>query len=298
VDGKRPGVDIGFARARTRDAVKTGVVVGGRFVELRTFGWPGDVGVGRLFGEWAAALALIRSEVAAHWTTLLAGAPSVEDLSFAAPLAPTQIFQVAQNYADHARELGERLPSRPYIFSGLPSAICGATDDVMLPAHGNHDWEIELGVVIKTATFMADAATASSNIAGYVIANDITTRDALRRTDIDRIDYIAAKNRPTFLPLGPYFVPADQIRVDDLRLRLHVNGELRQDGTCRDLAFSVPDLVSILSRTAMLLPEDLVLTGTPAGTGHATKRYLQPGDVIDAEVDGLGRQRNRCALAD
>lgn len=278
--------------------MKTGVVVGGRFVELRTFGWPGDVGVGSLFGEWAAALALIRTEVAAHWTTLLAGAPSVEDLSFAAPVAPTQIFQVAQNYADHARELGEQLPRRPYIFSGLPSAICGPTDDVMLPAHGNHDWEIELGVVIKAPTFMADPATASGNVAGYVIANDITTRDALRRTDIDRIDYIAAKNRLTFLPLGPYLVPADQIRVDDLRLRLQVNGEPRQDGTCRDLAFSAPDLVSILSRTAMLLPEDLLLTGTPAGTGHATKRYLHPGDVIDAEIDGLGRQRNRCILAD
>lgn len=298
MDDPLPTVRIGFARVRTGDALRTGVVVADRFIGLRAFGWPDDLAVSGLFADWPAVLAYIRSELTHHRGSLLADAADVESLSFAAPIEPGQIVQVAQNYADHARELGEQLPSRPFFFLGLPSAISGANDDVVLPVDGMHDWEIELGVVVGARTFAVDAATAASHIAGYLIANDITTRDALRRTDIARTDYIAAKNRPTFLPLGPYVVPADQVRTDDLGLRLRVNEELRQDGSCRDMVFSPPDLVSILSRTALLLPGDLVLTGTPAGTGHATQRYLHPGDVIDAEVDGLGRQRNRCVLAD
>jgi 2-keto-4-pentenoate hydratase/2-oxohepta-3-ene-1,7-dioic acid hydratase in catechol pathway len=291
-------VEIRLARARTKHGPVTGVVHAARFVGLRAFGWSNDTAITSLFNDWASALAHIRAELARHRAPLLRRAPRTGQLSFAAPIEPTQIFQVAQNYADHARELGEQPPSRPFLFNGLPSAICGATDNVVLPAHGNHDWEVELGVVIADRTFAVDTAVASSRIVGYMIANDITTRDVLKRTDIARIDYIAAKNRPTFLPLGPYLVPADQIRVGDLRLQLRVNDDVRQDGRCNDMVFAPPELISILSQTTMLLPGDLLLTGTPAGCGHASARYLQPGDIIDAWIPGLGRQRNRCVLAD
>lgn len=291
-------LEIGLARARTKDGLTTGVVHAARFVGLRAFGWPDDTSISAMFNNWADTLAHIRSELAGHRAPLLSDAPSTSQLSFAAPIEPSQIFQVAQNYADHAGELGEQLPSRPFLFNGLPSAICGATDDVVLPAQGNHDWEVELGVVIAGRTFAVDTAVASQRIVGYTIANDITTRDALKRTDIARIDYIAAKNRPTFLPIGPYLVPADQVRIEDLTMQLRVNDHVRQDGRCSDMVFSPSELISILSQTTMLLPGDLLLTGTPAGCGHASGRYLNPGDIIDAQIPGLGRQRNRCVLAD
>ena len=108
------------------------------------------------------------------------------------------------------------------------------------------------------------------------------------------MDYLAAKNPPTFLPTGPFLVPGDEVDAARLPLTLSVNGQVMQQGSTADMVFGVPSLIAELSTQVELLPGDLLLTGTPAGTGHARGRFLQPGDVIEAAIGDLGQQRNRC----
>jgi 2-keto-4-pentenoate hydratase/2-oxohepta-3-ene-1,7-dioic acid hydratase in catechol pathway len=172
--------------------------------------------------------------------------------------------------------------------------MCGPCDDVVLPPTGQHDWELELGVVIRRRGRHVDRTEAADCIAGYTIANDLTTRDRLRRAGADRTDYLAAKNPPTFLPTGPFLVPADEVDPARLSMTLSVNGQVMQQGSTANMVFDVPSLIAALSAQVELLPGDLLLTGTPAGTGHARGRFLQPGDVIEAAIGDLGHQRNRC----
>jgi 2-keto-4-pentenoate hydratase/2-oxohepta-3-ene-1,7-dioic acid hydratase in catechol pathway len=186
----------------------------------------------------------------------------------------------------------------PYLFIGLPSALCGATDDIVLPAHGTeHDWELELALVIGRTARRVTRQDAVSHVAGYLICNDITTRDLVYRPDLARIgsDWLRSKNSPTFLPAGPYLVPAcfagDPM---DLRITLRHNGEIRQDESTKDMIFDVATLISYASSLVELSPGDMLLTGSPAGNGAHWGTYLRPGDVIEAEITGLGTQRNVC----
>jgi 2-keto-4-pentenoate hydratase/2-oxohepta-3-ene-1,7-dioic acid hydratase in catechol pathway len=134
-------------------------------------------------------------------------------------------------------------------------------------------------------------------VAGYTICNDITTRDRLYRADLAKIgtDWVRAKNSPTFLPTGPYLVPAEFVPDwQQLRITLRHNGVTRQDELAKDMIFGIPRLVSYASELTQLEPGDLLLTGSPAGNGAHWGVYLQPGDVMEAEVTGLGQQRNTC----
>ena len=135
-------------------------------------------------------------------------------------------------------------------------------------------------------------------VAGYVIGNDISTRDVMNRPDLPMTDFIMTKSRPTFFPVGPYLVPRECVPDPrQLRLTLSVNGEVMQDDTVDDIIYGVEELVSYASHAAVLGPGDLLLTGSPAGNaGHHGNRWLVPGDVIDAEITGLGRQRNTCVV--
>jgi 2-keto-4-pentenoate hydratase/2-oxohepta-3-ene-1,7-dioic acid hydratase in catechol pathway len=136
-------------------------------------------------------------------------------------------------------------------------------------------------------------------IAGYTICNDITTRDLVYRPDLERIgtDWIRAKNRPTFLPAGPYLVPAAFIPdPSDLVITLRHNGVVRQDELAKDMIFDIPRLVSYASALVPLTPGDLLLTGSPAGNGAHWGVFLAAGDVMEAEITGLGRQRNTCVF--
>ncbi len=188
------------------------------------------------------------------------------------------------------------------MFIGLASAICGPDDNVVLPDIGTqHDWELELGVVIGREAYRVGTEDALSHVAGYVIANDLTTRDRVFRPDMPGLgtDWLAGKNAPTFLPLGPWLVPAAFV-PDPARLRvtLKLNGETMQDETTADMIFGVPELIAHVSAITPLRPGDLLLTGSPAGNGAHYGRYLQPGDVMEATITGgavdLGTQRNRC----
>jgi 2-keto-4-pentenoate hydratase/2-oxohepta-3-ene-1,7-dioic acid hydratase in catechol pathway len=238
------------------------------------------------------------------------------------PVRPGQVLQSGANYrrhvidlvaaerhsvhgatpeearADATRMMDERAANgTPYIFLGSPRAICGAFDDIVLPPHGEkHDWELELAVVIGEAGRFVSPEDAMRLVAGYTICNDLTTRDLVHRGDLKGIgtDWFASKNAPTFLPTGPFLVPAAFVDPDDLRITLKHNSVVRQDESTKDMIFDIPRLISYASRFAELRPGDLLLTGSPAGNGAHWGTFLAEGDVLEGEITGLGSQRNVC----
>ncbi|MDT9684248.1 fumarylacetoacetate hydrolase family protein [Streptomyces sp. TRM76323] len=240
-----------------------------------------------------------------------------------APVEPRQVFQSGANYRQHVIDLhvahrapGDDRPEEerraeaaeimdrraaedlPYVFIGLPSAITGPYDDVVLPAWAEQpDWELELAAVIGRAAYRVSVEEALEHVAGYTIANDLTDRATVFRRDMPQIgtDWLRSKNAPGFTPLGPWIVPAGSIAdPGDLRLTLKLNGGTMQDESTKDMIFNVARMVSYASQTARLLPGDLVLTGSPAGNGMHWGRLLRDGDVMDASITGLGAQRTRC----
>jgi 2-keto-4-pentenoate hydratase/2-oxohepta-3-ene-1,7-dioic acid hydratase in catechol pathway len=258
-------------------------------------------------------------------------APAESDHAFDAlgPLAPLdrwgQVFCAGANYRRHVlelmagaerrgdstdgltaadrdrarKELDERARSgRPFVFMESANAIVGARDDVVLPGDSEqHDWELELAAVIGRPARRVSREEALDAIAGYTICNDVTTRDALIRTDARGLglDWLAGKCAPTFLPTGPLLVPA--AHAGDpmaLRITLKVNGRTMQDESTADMLFDVAALIAHISAVAELRPGDLVLTGSPAGNGAHHGVFLQPGDVMEGAITGLGAQRNRC----
>lgn len=257
------------------------------------------------------------------WDAATEGLPdgpehALAKLEVQAPVQPRQILQAGANYrrhvielviarGDHTRAEAEALmdtrarSGRPFIFTGLPSALCGPYDDVLLPGPGDHDWELELAVVIGRPARHVSREAALSVVAGYTICNDLTTRNLVFRDDIGTMgaDWLAAKNAPTFLPTGPYFVPAELIGDPmNLQVCLTLNGQVMQDESTADMIYDVAALIAHASRCAQLWPGDLLLTGSPAGNGAHWGRYLTDGDVMEGSVTGLGTQRNRCVLSD
>ncbi|MFD3839339.1 fumarylacetoacetate hydrolase family protein [Streptomyces sp. NPDC058642] len=240
-----------------------------------------------------------------------------------APVEPRQVFQSGANYRQHVidLELAHRSPDDPrtveearaetaaimdrraaedlpYVFIGLPSAITGPYDDVVLPSWAEQpDWELELAAVISRPAYRVSVEEALEYVAGYTIANDLTDRATVFRRDMKAIgtDWLRSKNAPGFTPLGPWIVPAASIAdPGDLRVTLRLNGETMQDESTKDMLFGVARIVSYASQSARLLPGDLVLTGSPAGNGMHWGRLLRDGDVMDGSITGLGSQRTRC----
>jgi 2-keto-4-pentenoate hydratase/2-oxohepta-3-ene-1,7-dioic acid hydratase in catechol pathway len=176
--------------------------------------------------------------------------------------------------------------------------MCGAYDDVVLPLEGDkHDWELEFAAVIGRSERHVPPEHALELVAGYIIVNDITTRDLVYRPDLKAIgtDWLRSKNAPTFLPAGPYIVPVAFVSdTSSLRITLRLNGKTMQDESTSDMIFDVARLVSYASSRVALCPGDLILTGSPAGNGSHWGRFLTEGDVMESKVTGLGKQRNRC----
>ncbi|MEV7886659.1 fumarylacetoacetate hydrolase family protein [Streptomyces sp. NPDC002817] len=247
----------------------------------------------------------------------------LEGLRVHAPVEPRQVFQSGANYRQHVidlevahrspddprtveearAEIAEIMDRRaaedlPYVFIGLPSAITGPYDDVVLPSWAEQpDWELELAAVISRPAYRVSVEEALEYVAGYTIANDLTDRATVFRRDMKAIgtDWLRSKNAPGFTPLGPWIVPAGSLSdPGDLRVTLRLNGETMQDESTKDMLFGVARIVSYTSRTVQLLPGDLVLTGSPAGNGMHWGRLLRDGDVMDGSITGLGAQRTRC----
>ncbi|MEV5749053.1 fumarylacetoacetate hydrolase family protein [Actinoallomurus sp. NPDC052308] len=226
--------------------------------------------------------------------------PVVEPGRFGPPLDRVgKIICIGLNYADHARETGATPPEEPILFLKTADTVVGPHDDVLIPRGSKKtDWEVELAVVIgTTARYLDSVEQARACIAGYAISNDVSEREfQLERGG----QWDKGKNCETFNPLGPWILSADEVTdPQDLRLRLWVNGELRQNGTTADMIFGVDHLVWYLSQFMVLRPGDIINTGTPAGVamGSATADYLKAGDVVELEIDGLGRQRQRTRQA-
>jgi 2-keto-4-pentenoate hydratase/2-oxohepta-3-ene-1,7-dioic acid hydratase in catechol pathway len=199
----------------------------------------------------------------------------------------------AENMMDERARSG-----RPYVFAGLSGALTGPYDDIVLPDRGDHhDWELELALVIGRPARRLTRDNALDYVAGYTICNDITTRSLVYRHDLKAIgtDWFAAKNVPTFLPTGPFIVPAKFV-ADPARLRITLkhNGITRQDETTADMLFDLPAILAYITEITELRPGDLVLTGSPAGNGMHWGVFLAAGDVLDGEITGLGAQRNHC----
>jgi len=307
----------------------TGLVRGDRVRDVSAFGTVSD-----LLADWEPAqrrLAELAEDDNGDWSGL-AG------LDVRCPVEPRQILQCGANYRKHVVDIvmAERLaglsttghnsdvPERevrawaeammdrrartgsPYVFAGLPGALCGPHDEIVLPERGtSHDWELELAVVIGTAPGARAGEPARhltrenalDHVAGYTICNDITTRSLVYRKDLKAIgtDWFAAKNAPTFLPTGPFLVPAAFVGDPaGLKITLTHNGVIRQDESCADMLFDVPSILAYITSVTALWPGDLVLTGSPAGNGAHWGVFLAEGDVLEGEITGLGGQRNRC----
>jgi 2-keto-4-pentenoate hydratase/2-oxohepta-3-ene-1,7-dioic acid hydratase in catechol pathway len=217
-----------------------------------------------------------------------------------APIArPQAVLCIGLNYAAHAAESGSAPPAVPILFYKAPNTIVGPDDDVLLPrGTAKVDWEVELGVVIgRRARYLGSAAEALDYVAGYVVSNDVSERDFQLAQSGGQ--WSKGKSCETFNPLGPWLVPASEMPDPQaLWLRSYVNGEARQDSTTADMVFGVAELIWHLSQFTVLEPGDLLNTGTPQGVAMSGRfPYLNDGDVMELEIEGLGRQRNRCRPA-
>jgi 2-keto-4-pentenoate hydratase/2-oxohepta-3-ene-1,7-dioic acid hydratase in catechol pathway len=213
---------------------------------------------------------------------------------FGPPLAAIgKIVCIGLNYRDHAAETGASIPAEPIVFLKTPDTVVGPNDEVLVPRNSTKtDWEVELAVVIgREARYLAGPDDAAACIAGYAISNDVSEREF----QIERGgQWDKGKNCETFNPFGPWLLTADEVGdPQTLGLRLWVNGELKQDGSTKDMIFGVHHLVWYLSQFMVLRPGDVINTGTPAGValGHPDTPFLRAGDVVELEIDGLGRQR-------
>jgi len=190
---------------------------------------------------------------------------------------PPAIFCIGRNYAAHIAELGSEKPEKPLVFLKLPLSSVPPSGPVKRPkASEALDYEVELVLVIG----------AGNAIAGYAVANDVSARD-LQRSEAQ---WSRAKGFDSSCPWGPWITTADEIDPGNLQLTAHVNGELRQNGSTSDLIFKPQELVEFIAEACTLEPGAIILTGTPSGVGEAFKppKYLQPGDVVKVEVEGLG----------
>lgn len=276
-----------------------------------------------LLQDWKTSFDLLKAAVAAdHGLT----PTPVATLEVHAPIPnPPQIFCTGANYGRHVigmvmatgggpgtenmneQELRafaeaavkkQKAESNPFVFMKPVTSVIGPHDPLVLPDFSEKtDWEIEIGVVMGAKTYRVSREQALERVAGYMVTNDLTARDKVKRTDIGAIgpDWIASKGAPGFLPTGPYLVPAEFVRdPQNLNMRLSVNGAVMQDDNSSDMTFDIARQIEFISFYARLLPGDIICSGTPGGNGITRGIFLKRGDVIEAEIEGLGKQTTPC----
>jgi 2-keto-4-pentenoate hydratase/2-oxohepta-3-ene-1,7-dioic acid hydratase in catechol pathway len=238
----------------------------------------------------AGGLAKVREALAKGELPLLEEAAA---LRVGPPVArPGTVVGIGMNYAAHAAESGAQPPTIPVVFLKPSNTVTGPYDPAPLPPRSTrYDWEVELGIVIgREASYLDSVGDAAACIAGYVTANDLSEREYQLPGAAGQ--WTKGKSLPGSTPLGPWLVPAQDIDGGALPLRSWVNGEPRQDSSSSELIFDAPTLVHHCSQYMRLEPGDVILTGTPQGVALSGRfPYLQPGDVVEVEVEGLGRQR-------
>jgi 2,4-diketo-3-deoxy-L-fuconate hydrolase len=218
-----------------------------------------------------------------------------------APVArPQAVLCIGMNYAAHAAEAGSPAPRDPVLFYKAPNAVVGPNDDVVKPlASTRLDYEVELGVVLgRRVRYLSSPDEARDCIAGYVVSHDVSERAF--QLEVSGGQWSKGKSSETFNPLGPWLVTPDEVPdIDRAGIRSWVNGELRQDSSVADLVFDVPTLIHHLSQFTVLEPGDVINTGTPQGVAMSGRfPYLEVGDVVEMEIDGLGHQRQTIVQCD
>lgn len=244
------------------------------------------------------ATAVVDALAAARSVKLGEPIPDLAQLTLGSPLVRSgKIIAVGLNYADHIREAGLARPERPLLFAKFPSSVVGPYDPVVIEPDltDQGDYEAELGVVIGRLARRVDEPAALDYVFGYLVANDVSARD-WQKVDVQ---LSRSKSMDTFCPLGPWITTRDVVQDPNaLWIRSWVNGEPRQDSTTTEMIFSVAELIAFCSQTMTLEPGDVILTGTPHGVGFAMDppEFLEPGDVVRCEVEGLGYIENRVSL--
>jgi 2-keto-4-pentenoate hydratase/2-oxohepta-3-ene-1,7-dioic acid hydratase in catechol pathway len=201
------------------------------------------------------------------------------------PCSPSKIVCVGRNYREHAAELGNDVPAEPLIFLKPPSSLLAHGDSVVWPPLSQRvDYEGELGVVIGRRTHRITRQEADACIFGYTCINDVTARDLQQKDG----QWTRAKGFDTFCPVGPWIVPREEVRLDEIVVRTFVGGHKKQEASVRQMVFSVQEIVAHASQVMTLEPGDLIATGTPSGIGP-----LDPGSVVRIEIDGVGALENQ-----
>ena len=216
------------------------------------------------------------------------------DVRFHAPIThPQKLIGIGLNYRDHVEEIKGQIPKQPLLFGMYANAIIGPDDSIIIPPMSRQvDYEAELGVVIGRRAHHVTPEAAIDYLAGYTIINDVSARD-LQFSDGQ---WLRAKSFDTFAPMGPYLVTRDTLRDGDgLDIELRLNGTTMQKSNTSNLIFKVPELVSHISQIMTLEVGDVIATGTPGGVGFVRNPqvFMKPGDVVEIEIQGIGRLRNR-----
>ena len=214
---------------------------------------------------------------------------ALADVRLLAPVLPrSKVVGIGKNYAAHAAEMGGDVPAEPLMFLKPNTSVVGPGDPVFYPRQSSEvHYEGELAVVIGRICRDVPVERASDVIYGYTVANDVTARD-LQRGDVQ---FTRAKGFDSFCPLGPWI--ETELDTSDLKVTTHLNGDLRQDGTTKDMVFDVAALVAYVSSVMSLLPGDVILTGTPDGVGP-----MQVGDEVEVTVAGIGSLTNKVVSRD
>jgi len=280
-----------------------------------------------ILDDWEHNLPIIRNAARAiHKKDTLGKSISeqavpIESLRVHAPIEnPRQIFMCRANYRQHVIDLsvangqgeGETIEERtesviewidkiasegePFYFAKMATSVTGPYDDIEIPATTEKaDWELELAVVIGKETRNVSIENAMDYVVGYCMANDLSNRDILFRDDLGPgLDWMACKCSPGYMPLGPYIVLADVIKdPHDLEIKLMLNNKVMQDERTNDLIHDIPRLVQHASKHLHLMPGDIISTGSPAGNGMQAGVFIQPNDVIESTITGLGVMKNK-----
>jgi 2-keto-4-pentenoate hydratase/2-oxohepta-3-ene-1,7-dioic acid hydratase in catechol pathway len=251
-----------------------------------------DTKVVDLSGSSADALAAIAARVTS------VDAPSaatlgIDEVRLHAPLAnPPRVFAIGLNYRDHAKESGMEVPKTPVVFFKLTTSIIGPGENIVLPKNSTEpDYEAESAFVIGKGGYRIPAAAWREHVYGYTIVNDVSARDVQFATS----QWSMSKSFPTFCPMGPAIVTADEIAdPHQLAIGLSIDGEALQNSNTRELVFGIPQLIEHLSSITPLLPGDVVSTGTPPGVGlgRTPRRWLKPGETVTVTIEGLGSLTN------
>lgn len=266
-----------------------------------------------LLESWDANFAVLQ-EIAAFLQKEGAepGAAKLASLRALPPvIRPGKMFYAAQNFQEHVDEMiraglspatgpkftGEKATTRPYLFLKAPSCLAGAYDDIEIPQGMQKiDWEAEIALAIGKRGKRIKAGRALDHVAGFMTTNDVSCRDLGMRPDRPalRSDWLGGKSHDNFAPMGPFLVPRAFVPDHmNLRIRLTVNGEVKQNGNTSQFIFTPEEQIAYASNILTLEPGDIFSCGTCGGVGQGTNTFLKPGDVMETEIEGLGKMRNR-----